>query len=431
MDGLAVEPAARAAGACPRRGGAPTRSCCGPSATPGRDASRSATRSGAGGPGGCPRGAAGLRPAGEPSRAARLHADADRPPLPGVELDAMLQQDQPLNATGSSTAVADPRVSGLAAVDGDPGTTWTADLDDVRPQLALNWLGKREIRGISLAVSGDAPARRADRGPADLARWATEGRPRRGRPGVASGPSAPTARRAHPRLAGARSASTARATGPGCPSASARSVSAGCRSRRWPCRPPDVWAVRFRADRGDRRRRGAHLPAGQPGGDLRDGGAGTRSAATAPARCPWARGRAPSGPRPARCAVPDHLRLSSGQRPRRRDARRPRRSGSVNREVLPRPGQSVVTTRENTNPGWVATQDGQNLDPVVVDGWQQGWRTDGGDDPVEHHVRPGQHLPVGDRCRRRVLRAPAGPCPGPASAVARDPPPRSGRAGRT
>ena len=42
-------------------------------------------------------------------------------------------------------------------------------------------------------------------------------------------------------------------------------------------------------------------------------------------------------------------------------------------EVGGRSEPSLFVVRENTNPGWVATWDGQTLDPVVVDGWQQGW----------------------------------------------------------
>ncbi|MBC7630266.1 alpha-(1-_3)-arabinofuranosyltransferase family protein [Aeromicrobium sp.] len=40
-----------------------------------------------------------------------------------------------------------------------------------------------------------------------------------------------------------------------------------------------------------------------------------------------------------------------------------------------RTGQdSLVTTTHNSNPGWQATADGSELSPVVLNGWQQGWR---------------------------------------------------------
>ncbi|WP_436653310.1 alpha-(1-_3)-arabinofuranosyltransferase domain-containing protein [Actinoplanes sp. URMC 104] len=35
--------------------------------------------------------------------------------------------------------------------------------------------------------------------------------------------------------------------------------------------------------------------------------------------------------------------------------------------------QRVLAMRENTNPGWEATLGGRTLQPLIVDGWQQGW----------------------------------------------------------
>jgi arabinofuranan 3-O-arabinosyltransferase len=42
-------------------------------------------------------------------------------------------------------------------------------------------------------------------------------------------------------------------------------------------------------------------------------------------------------------------------------------------DVGPRDEQGVLAVRENVNPGWQATLAGQVLEPVTVDGWQQGW----------------------------------------------------------
>lgn len=80
-------------------------------------------------------------------------------PRPGAELEALLEQDQLLQATGSSSGVRDPRGSAAAAIDGDPGTAWTADLADDAPVLALNWLGKSQIRGVRIQVPDSAPVR--------------------------------------------------------------------------------------------------------------------------------------------------------------------------------------------------------------------------------------------------------------------------------
>lgn len=35
---------------------------------------------------------------------------------------------------------------------------------------------------------------------------------------------------------------------------------------------------------------------------------------------------------------------------------------------------AVLATTENANPGWVATYQGRRLEPIVVDGWRQGWK---------------------------------------------------------
>lgn len=43
---------------------------------------------------------------------------------------------------------------------------------------------------------------------------------------------------------------------------------------------------------------------------------------------------------------------------------------------------------QNANPGWRATQGGETLESFVVDGWQQGWRTNGSDDPVRADFEP-------------------------------------------
>ena len=59
--------------------------------------------------------------------------------------------------------------------------------------------------------------------------------------------------------------------------------------------------------------------------------------------------------------------------------------------VLPQQSQegSVLTLAENANIGWEATTpDGAVLDPVVVDGWQQGWRLPPGVERVSFRFTP-------------------------------------------
>ncbi len=81
-------------------------------------------------------------------------------PLAGEALDALIMRDQPISITASSTAVPDPRASPIAAIDGDPATTWTANVADFKPTLDLSWIGRRAITGVSMSTSDDTAARR-------------------------------------------------------------------------------------------------------------------------------------------------------------------------------------------------------------------------------------------------------------------------------
>ncbi len=81
-------------------------------------------------------------------------------PKSGDALDELIQQDQPINIKASSIGVRDVRASALAAIDGIAGTTWSAEIDDLRPHLELNWLGRTKISGLDVQVDPDAPVRR-------------------------------------------------------------------------------------------------------------------------------------------------------------------------------------------------------------------------------------------------------------------------------
>jgi arabinofuranan 3-O-arabinosyltransferase len=69
-------------------------------------------------------------------------------------------------------------------------------------------------------------------------------------------------------------------------------------------------------------------------------------------------------------------------------------SDPVRRTVRPGAGDTVVALRENTNPGWVATQAGKPLRPIVLDGWQQGWRLRG-PGPVQVDFAPDRAYRIG------------------------------------
>lgn len=58
-------------------------------------------------------------------------------------------------------------------------------------------------------------------------------------------------------------------------------------------------------------------------------------------------------------------------------------------EIGPRSGPTLLTVHENTNLGWIGTLDGERLQPVVVDGWQQGYVVPAGAaGTVELHYAP-------------------------------------------
>jgi arabinofuranan 3-O-arabinosyltransferase len=84
-------------------------------------------------------------------------------PVAGDALTGLLLRDQLVNVRASSTAVDDARASAVAAIDGSTGTTWVAEPDDPDPTLSVNWIGERPVRGIRLALDGQAPAARATR----------------------------------------------------------------------------------------------------------------------------------------------------------------------------------------------------------------------------------------------------------------------------
>ncbi len=78
---------------------------------------------------------------------------------PGNELVQLLLADQPIGISASTVGAPDPRGSALAAIDGDPGTTWTASLADFRPELRLSWLDQRVVSRLEMEVADDTAAR--------------------------------------------------------------------------------------------------------------------------------------------------------------------------------------------------------------------------------------------------------------------------------
>lgn len=80
-------------------------------------------------------------------------------PRPGPALDDLLTEVRgTVRAAASSSAVADPRGSAMAAVDGDPETAWLPMADDDRPTLVLTWPEPRPVDTLSVVVDPDLAA---------------------------------------------------------------------------------------------------------------------------------------------------------------------------------------------------------------------------------------------------------------------------------
>ena len=321
--------------------------------------------------------------------AATYDATMTAVPRAGTALASLLQQDQPLNATGSSTAVPDLRASGLAAVDGTRRTAWTPLVTDARPQLALNWLGERRIARIQVALNGALPVRR----PTELLLLSPEGRRRVELDDRGMGEFRPlTTDSVTVRVIATDSAVSLDEDG----SASRLPVGIGevrlrgvpfdpirlsADARVWPCGTGPTILV----DDVPRQTRLIASPV-----DLYQG----ESVRTLP--CEPSPGlslaagetavRAVSSP----VAVAERLvlqRSPSAQAGGNADAPVDRMS-PVEQRITPDAGSSVLALRENSNPGWNATQGGADLASEIIDGWQQGWRTDGSDETVDATFAP-------------------------------------------
>ncbi|WP_300402593.1 alpha-(1-_3)-arabinofuranosyltransferase family protein [uncultured Nocardioides sp.] len=81
-------------------------------------------------------------------------------PRAGAALDSLVVEGRAIAARASSTAVEDPRAGALAAIDGDPGTTWVADPAEDFPSLEVSWLEERDVAGLRVRLDPDTAASR-------------------------------------------------------------------------------------------------------------------------------------------------------------------------------------------------------------------------------------------------------------------------------
>ncbi len=308
--------------------------------------------------------------------------------VPGRALEALLQQGSFVSVAASSTGIADPRGSALAAVDGNGSTTWSADLSDVRPTLDLRWLRPQTIDSIALRVDPDTAAR----APESLElRW-------------------PGGRRAveldEDGTATFRPFRTDQLSLVVDESEPATTVDfSGATS----AVPVGVTELRLGGAQGLPALLGddaLELPCGT-GPELAANGVRLRTSVTATARDLFDGAAVPVTP----CGVgavslragdnvvsasaseaftPLSVVLGSAALPLGEGTPLAGSSDGIGGQwLVPEPGQELVAGHENTNPGWVAHQDGTELEPVTVDGWRQGWRASGTAGEVTADFAPG------------------------------------------
>lgn len=294
-------------------------------------------------------------------------------PRAGLALDQLVLSDQPVNVEASSTLVPeDPRDGPIAAIDGDAGTSWLSDPDDGAPSLDLSWLGQRTVSGLWLRVDREAAGLR----PTQLRlSWPGGVRDVGLRDGYAAFPPVRTDRMTVTVLgteSGYSVAGDGEATGLGVAISKLR------------FRGMKLFPVRLSLD-----------PVTYPCGSGPVLRVGSRSVPTRVVGSPFeiARGEEvdavpcdtalvelPAGETTLSVATsstftPASVLLQSGGT----GAGEPGAAvvdddGPVRREIAPSADGDVLVLRQNVNAGWEATQDGERLDPVTVDGWQQGWR---------------------------------------------------------
>jgi len=285
---------------------------------------------------------------------------------PGAILDEMLQGGGLVAVGASSSANPDPRAGALAAVDGDPGTAWTADPEDAEPSLTVRWVGSRRIRGVRLVVDEDAAARQPT-----VVRVTSPGGTRVvGLDDSGRGSFRPI-RTDHLGLEVLEAAETFNLddTGSGftVPVGISDLELAGLPSlprplstttRRWGCGSgPDVVVNGRRLTTAVR----ASAHEIYTGAEVEARLCGGRRSIMLRAGNNQVDAISSGFVKPVSVVFGGQSGNASKALPASLD-------GSVHRQIDSR-GEAVVTTRENTNPGWRA----EGFEPLVVDGWRQAW----------------------------------------------------------
>ncbi len=293
-----------------------------------------------------------------------------------------LLQDQPLGVNTSSSSVPDVRANGLAAVDGDLGTTWQADPDDLRPTLSVSWLDEREVSGLSMSVDSDTAARL----PTEVRlTWPGGSHTVELQDGEASFPPVLTDQ-LRIQVLQAESATSLGFD------AAAKPVTIGIGELRLtgvPYAPLSLSSdeVTYQCGTGPTVMVNGNLVRTQviaaPAQLARGMSVHAEPCIDSDLRAPALSLRAGDNVvevRARRGFLPDSLVLSrSDAEPDGVTTPSPvRPAGPASRTLSPATGSVVLAMRENANRGWTATQNDKTLTPIVVDGWQQGWLLDSG-----------------------------------------------------
>jgi arabinofuranan 3-O-arabinosyltransferase len=292
-------------------------------------------------------------------------------PRAGAALDEVVLQDQPARITATSTGVDDPRAGAVAAIDGDPATTWTAATDELEPELDISWLGKLTVRGLGMSVSREVAARLPQRleltwpggeREVDLTRGSARFDPIR-------------TDRLTIRVLDAEPATDLGFDG------SARSVPIGISELALlgvPYLPLDLpdEPLRTRCGTGPTvqtgttsyRTRVVASPAALMSGERTEAGLCGGSTVAVEA------GTNDVDLLASDAFVPDTLVLGATTPSEAAGTLAATQPDPVSRRIDASDG-GAVATRENSSPGWQGSIDGRPAAPVVFDGWRQGWVT--------------------------------------------------------
>ncbi|MDS1114149.1 DUF3367 domain-containing protein [Gordonia westfalica] len=310
-------------------------------------------------------------------------------PRPGDALDRLLATPGDVTATGPRP-VADPRGGPGAAVDGDPGTAWTApqipdeekardredddeSAEESEPTLVIHLPAEQRVEALKLVAPGDYPAT-----PTEVAVDLGTGEQIRevGKDGILRLDPAVTDRieitvRAQRDLIDVNSLGFATAAPPGIAEVEVLPAPAS------PAAGGDR-VVEIRCTDGL-----GITAAGQVVGiSARTTTAALRSGEPVVARaCAPGELRLPAGQQevsvtPGQAFTVDAVSLTAGAPVTGVPTTTPDLTEwtAASRTVQIASGpERLLVVPESTNPGWIARVDGRELSPVVVNGWQQGW----------------------------------------------------------